>query len=121
MPQTRPSNRADFIIVGGGTAGLCLAGRLAENFSGSIVVLEVGKGYVYFMSFESIDADAVSSDPLSVENIAAPGLGFSLVESEYDWAYRASIVDRPDYHRIEDHMTRCWEEAKSQLSNLDER
>lgn len=36
----------DFIIAGGGTAGLCLAGRLAENPEVSVLVIEAGKEYV---------------------------------------------------------------------------
>lgn len=36
----------DFIVAGGGTAGLCLAGRLAENPKVSVLVIEAGKAYV---------------------------------------------------------------------------
>jgi choline dehydrogenase len=36
----------DFIIVGGGTAGNAVAGRLAENPKVSILVIEAGVGLV---------------------------------------------------------------------------
>jgi choline dehydrogenase-like flavoprotein len=35
----------DFIVVGGGTAGNVVAGRLAENKNVSILVIEAGVGY----------------------------------------------------------------------------
>jgi len=44
MPAKDQNAKYDFIIIGGGTAGLCVAGRLAENTSNSILVIEVGKG-----------------------------------------------------------------------------
>ena len=39
-------NKSDFIVVGGGTAGNIVAGRLAENSNVSILVIEAGPGYV---------------------------------------------------------------------------
>ena len=33
----------DFIVVGGGTAGCAVAGRLAENPKVSVLVIEAGK------------------------------------------------------------------------------
>ncbi|KAK7018195.1 L-sorbose 1-dehydrogenase [Favolaschia claudopus] len=35
----------DFVVVGGGTAGLCLAARLAEDTSNTVCVLEIGKDH----------------------------------------------------------------------------
>ena len=42
-----PGNDAsfDYIIVGGGTAGLVMATRLAEDFSNSVAVIEAGGFY----------------------------------------------------------------------------
>ena len=37
------SQKYDYIIVGGGTAGLCVAARLSENPDVNVGVLEVGK------------------------------------------------------------------------------
>jgi choline dehydrogenase len=48
---TAPKDAAasfDFIVVGGGTAGNVVAGRLAENPSISVLVIEGGKQYVNF-------------------------------------------------------------------------
>lgn len=39
-------SKFDFIVVGGGTAGNVVAGRLAENPNVSILVIEAGPGYV---------------------------------------------------------------------------
>jgi choline dehydrogenase-like flavoprotein len=43
----------DFIVVGGGTAGNVVAGRLAENPNISILVIEAGIGYAPTASAET--------------------------------------------------------------------
>jgi len=47
-PATAPNDAPstfDFIVVGGGTAGCVVAGRLAENPNVSILVIEAGQKY----------------------------------------------------------------------------
>lgn len=79
----------DFVVLGGGTAGCCVAGRLAENPNLSILVVEAGPG-----------------DPLSEPRISTPARAFELRNSEYDWGYKATMIDRPDYTRVEKPHTR---------------
>jgi choline dehydrogenase len=43
--ETPKIQEFDFIVVGGGTAGNVVAGRLAENPNVSILVIEAGIGY----------------------------------------------------------------------------
>ncbi|GAA5921451.1 hypothetical protein JCM3775_003055 [Rhodotorula graminis] len=64
----------DYVIVGGGTAGLALASRLSENSSLSIAVIEAGT-----------DGSAVEDEVL------APAMayfgGIANADSAYDWQY----------------------------------
>lgn len=64
--QTIPPD-ADYVIVGGGTAGLVLASRLSEDPSKTIVVLEAGTD--------------LTQDPRT----QIPALWTSLMGSEVDW------------------------------------
>jgi choline dehydrogenase-like flavoprotein len=60
----------DYIVVGGGTAGLVVASRLSEDPSVSVLVVEAGKDK--------------SSDPL----ILTPALVLATYgNDEYDWVY----------------------------------
>jgi len=79
----------DFIIVGGGTAGNVVAGRLAENPNVSILVIEAG-----------------IENPLDVDDIAIPSRAMSLRGSKHDWAFKTTMIARPDYERIEKPNTR---------------
>lgn len=60
----------DFIIVGGGTAGLVVANRLSEDSSVTVAVIEAGK--------------SVFNDP-RVQNTTAYGLSTG---TEIDWQYK---------------------------------
>ncbi|KAK0724675.1 hypothetical protein B0H67DRAFT_481820 [Lasiosphaeris hirsuta] len=79
----------DFIIVGGGTAGCVVAGRLAENPDVKVLVIEAGIG-----------------NPADVDAITTPARAFELRDSKYDWAYKTGMIDRPEYTRIEKPNTR---------------
>ena len=79
----------DFIVVGGGTAGNIVASRLAENPSVSVLIIEAGIG--------------TSKDN---EDIRTPALAMDIRGSQYDWAYKTTMVKRNDYERIEKPNTR---------------
>ncbi|CAI7624866.1 unnamed protein product [Penicillium discolor] len=81
--------RFDFIIVGGGTAGNVVAGRLAENPNAKILVVEAGVG-----------------NSKDIEDIRTPSNAMELRSSQYDWAYKSTMVKREDYERIEKPNTR---------------
>ena len=63
----------DFIVVGGGTAGLVVASRLTEDPKISVVVLEAGTNRL--------------GDP----RITVPGLGMATFEDpDFDWNFRST-------------------------------
>ncbi|KAJ5363014.1 Glucose-methanol-choline oxidoreductase C-terminal [Penicillium brevicompactum] len=79
----------DFVVIGGGTAGNVVAGRLAENPVVKVLVIEAGDG-----------------NPNQIPEITTPARAFELRNSRYDWAYQTTFVDKPDYERIEKPNTR---------------
>ncbi|KAI3058670.1 CAZyme family AA3 [Aspergillus niger] len=79
----------DFIVVGGGTAGNVVAGRLAENPDISLLVVEAGRG-----------------DPEKIETITTPARAFECRDGPEDWKYKFTMIDRPDYTRVEKPNTR---------------
>ncbi|KAJ7206782.1 hypothetical protein GGX14DRAFT_456830 [Mycena pura] len=62
----------DFVIVGGGTAGLALAGRLAEWTNITVAVIEAGSNGTQYE-----------------DQITIPGMSYlnGLTGTQYDWAY----------------------------------
>lgn len=87
--SVKDNARFDFIVVGGGTAGNVVAGRLAENPNAKILVVEAGV-----------------SNSKDIEEIRTPAEAMELRDSEYDWAYKTTMVKRDDYERIEKPNTR---------------
>jgi choline dehydrogenase-like flavoprotein len=73
------SQEYDFIIVGGGTAGLVVATRLTEDPKVRVLVLEAGEDH--------------SADP----RVTIPALWPSLLGTDFDWAY--SSEPQVDLHR----------------------
>ncbi|RAH82395.1 alcohol oxidase [Aspergillus japonicus CBS 114.51] len=85
-----PNNsQFDFIVVGGGTAGNCIAGRLAENPDVKVLVVEAGVANSH-----------------EIEDITTPSKAFGLRGSQYDWAYKTTMIKREDYERVEKPNTR---------------
>lgn len=83
------SNYYDFIVVGGGTAGCTVAGRLAENPNVRVLIVEAGV-----------------SNPSEIGQITTPSRAMSLRSSEHDWAYKTTFIKRDDYERIDKPNTR---------------
>ncbi|OBT42982.1 hypothetical protein VE00_07152 [Pseudogymnoascus sp. WSF 3629] len=79
----------DFIVVGGGTAGNTVAGRLAENPNVTVLVVEAGVG-----------------NPEEIDLISIPSNAMDLRNSKHDWAYKTTFVKRDDYERIDKPNTR---------------
>ncbi|KAI2702723.1 CAZyme family AA3 [Penicillium roqueforti] len=89
MTVVQDNARFDFIVVGGGTAGNVVAGRLAENPNARILVVEAGV-----------------ENAKDLEAIRVPSNAMELRDSEYDWAFKTTMVKRDDYERIEKPNTR---------------
>lgn len=70
VPSLSGDGNVDFIIVGGGTAGLVLANRLTADPQVSVLVIEAG------------------SDRLKDPKITTPGLATTLYNDQaYDWGF----------------------------------
>ena len=67
------SSSFDYVIAGGGTAGLVLAARLTEDPTVRVGVIEAGKSR------------------LGDQNVDIPtGMGVVLHNPEYDWVYKST-------------------------------
>ena len=89
-PTTASLNDAgfDFIIVGGGTAGLVLANRLTADPKVSVLVIEAG------------------SDRLEDPRITTPGLATTLYDDPtYDWSFNTVPQVRDSIWLSEIHVT----------------
>ncbi|OXB37842.1 glucose-methanol-choline oxidoreductase [Cryptococcus neoformans] len=87
-PKDAPKN-FDFIVLGGGAGGCTVAGRLAENPNVSVLLVEAGV-----------------NNPSEITDITTPAKAMGLRNSQYDWKYKTTMIDRPDYTRIEKPNTR---------------
>lgn len=65
------SSKFDFVIVGGGTAGLVLAARLSEDATVQVLVIEAGEN--------------LSDDP----RVKIPAMWPQLQGTECDWQFRS--------------------------------
>ena len=88
-----PGNQTfDYVIIGGGTAGLALANRLTENPSFSVAVIEAG-------GFYELDNGNLSQVPLTVP------IGTDKNTQNYnplvDWGYTTTpqeVSSHPPFH-----------------------
>lgn len=83
------TNRFDFVVVGGGTAGCVVAGRLAENPKVSVLIIEAGP-----------------DNPEDLEAVTTPSMAMGIRGSEYDWGYTSKFVKRRGWERIDGPNTR---------------
>lgn len=79
----------DFVIVGGGTAGLALAARLSESGVHQVLVLEAG------------------GSPEAVASYQSPGADLEILGSPIDWAYTTLPQPSLNGRQLVYHGGRC--------------
>jgi choline dehydrogenase len=84
---------------------------LAENPKVSVLVIEAGVGYELSTSGEGticlqFSDHFLARNPREIPEITTPARAFELRDSEYDWAYKTTFIDRPEYTRLEKPNTR---------------
>ncbi|RYO90140.1 hypothetical protein DL766_002462 [Monosporascus sp. MC13-8B] len=98
----------DFIVVGGGTAGCAVAGRLAESPKVQVLVIEAGIG-----------------NPQDVDAITTPARAFELWDSNEELAYIGAGGPIPVSHSdlvpeiagFRDALTKAWTSKGGELTN----
>lgn len=81
-PEELATKSFDYVIIGGGTAGLTLAARLSEDENVTVAVLEAG------------------GDRLNDPMVNTPGLSIQLMDKpEYDWSFQ-TVPQKQTRNRI---------------------
>ena len=79
-------NAADFVIVGGGTAGLVLANRLSEDGKTQVLVLESGK---------RITDDPKVQDPSAWMSLLGPDTAWQLETEPQVRGCKITLSEKP--------------------------
>ena len=82
MSEKHGSGTFDYVVIGGGTAGLVVAARLSEDVNSSVAILEAGEDY----SAES--------------RVLTPGLASTLRGSDLDWSFETVPQSELDGRKI---------------------